>query len=317
MLKTIIAAAAAVLSVAPVAAQEYPNKRITFIVPYAPGGATDVSARILAQALQDAWKQPVIVENKPGGGGITGNDFVAKAAPDGYTVLVGITHVIQAPALGMKLPYDAFKNLAPITAVGISTIVFSVPMASPSKTMQEFVAHAKAGKYSYGSFGNATTSHLYGELLKKQTGIDMTHVPYRGSALATNDVIGGQVQGAFLDYTTVGAHVHGGKVRALAVGGEKRNPFLPDVPSMGELGFQGYEAEGWVGVFVPGGTPAPIVKKLSDELARIIQSKDGSERIKNTGLVPVGNTAEDYAVMLKKDYDRWKTTAEIAGVKAE
>lgn len=183
--------------------------------------------------------------------------------------------------------------------------------------MAEFVAAAKAGKFSYGSFGNATTSHLYGELLKKQTGIDMTHVPYRGSAPLTNDVIGGQVQGAFIDYTTVGAHVHAGKVRALAVGGEKRNPFLPDVPSMAEIGFQGYEAEGWVGVFVPGGTPAPIVKKLSDELARIIKSKEGGDKIKGTGLVPGGNSAEDYAVMLKKDYERWRTTAETAGVRAE
>lgn len=318
MFRKSIAAFAAVFCLAGTAsAQEYPSRRITFVVPYPPGGATDVSARILAQALSESWKQTVIVENKPGGGGIVGNDFVAKAAPDGYTVLVGITHVIQAPTLGIKLPYDPFKNLAPITQVGISTIVFCVPAASPAKTMAEFVALAKDGKYSYGSFGNATTSHLYGELLKKKTGIDMTHVPYRGSAPLTNDVIGGQVQGAFIDYTTVGAHVHAGKVRALAVGGEQRNPFLSDVPSMGEIGFPGFEAEGWVGVFVPGGTPAPIVKKLSDELARIIKSPEGAERIKATGLVPVGNSADVYGEVLRRDYERWRVTAETAGVKAE
>ncbi len=322
--RTMQGAAVAALSVlcaafSPAAsAQDYPNRRITFVVPYAPGGATDVSARILAQKLSESWKQQVIVENKPGAGGIVGNDLVAKAPGDGYTVLIGITHVIQAPTLGIKLPYDPFKDLKAITQVGISTIVFAVPVASPHKTMAEFIAGMKLpGNHSYGSFGNATTSHLYGELLKKKNGIDMTHVPYRGSALLTNDVIGGQVAGAFIDYTTVGGHVHGGKVRALAVGGEKRNPFLPDVPTMGELGHPGYEAEGWVGVFVPGTTPDAIVKKLSDELARIINSPDGAEKVKATGLVPVGNSAEVYTEVLRKDYDRWRITAETAGVKAE
>ena len=172
-------------------AQSYPDRRITFVVPYPAGGATDVSARLLANKLAEAWKQPVVVENKSGGGGVVGNDFVAKAQPDGYTVLVAITQIIQAPSLVSKLPYDVFKDLAPVTQVALSTIVLTVPDAQPIKSVKELVDHAKAnpGKYPYGSFGNATTSHLYGELLKKNAGIDMTHVPYRGAAPLVNDLL--------------------------------------------------------------------------------------------------------------------------------
>lgn len=299
-------------------AQDYPSRRITFVVPYPPGGATDVAARILAQSLSERWKQTVTVENRAGGGGgIVGNDFVAKSEPDGYTVLIGITNVIQAPAVGTKLPYDPFKDLAPVTQVALSTIVFCVPAASPAKTMQDFIAEAKKGKLSYGSFGNATTSHLFGELIKKKAGFEMTHVPYRGAAPLTNDVIGGQVDGGYIDYTTAGPQIQAGKVRALAVGGEKRSPILPDVPTMGELGFQGFEAEGWVGVFVPAATAAPIVKKLSDELASIIKSPEVAEKIKATGLVPVGNSFEEFNAVLRRDYERWRVTAETAGVSAE
>lgn len=314
-----LCAAAIIVTAAPVSAQTYPDRRITFVVPYPPGGSTDVAARLLAQKLSESWKQPVVVENKSGGGGIVGNDIVAKATPDGYTVLIGITHVIQAPTLGIKLPYDPFKDLAPVTQVALSTIVFSVPAKSPDRTMKDFVATVKAspGKSSYGSFGNATTSHLYGELLKKITGIDMTHVPYRGAAPLTNDVVGGQVIGGFIDYTTVGPQIAAGTVRALAVGGEKRNPNLPDVPTMAEQGYPGFEAEGWVGIFVPAATPKDIVKKLSDELAKIITSPEGTEKIKSVGLLPVGNSAETFAAVLRKDFERWTQVSNTAGVKAE
>src|SRR5689334_24743092 len=172
-------------------ADSYPSRRITFVVPYPAGGATDVLARLLANKLQESWKQTVLVENKSGGGGVVGNDFVAKAQPDGYTVLVAITQIIQAPSLVAKLPYDVFKDLAPVTQVALSTIVLTVPEAQPIKSVKELVDLAKAnpGKLPYGSFGNATTSHLYGELLKKKAGIDMTHVPYRGAAPLLNDLL--------------------------------------------------------------------------------------------------------------------------------
>src|SRR5256885_6387980 len=224
------------------AADPYPSRRITFVVPYPAGGATDVLARLLANKLQESWKQTVLVENKSGGGGVVGNDYVAKAQPDGYTVLVAITQIIQAPSLVAKLPYDVFKDLAPVTQISLSTIVLVVPEAQPVKSVKELVDLAKAnpGKLPYGSFGNATTSHLYGELLKKNADIDMTHVPYRGSSPLLNDMLGNTVNAAFVDLTTASAQINAGKIRALAVGGEKRRTQLPNVPTLAELGYPGF-----------------------------------------------------------------------------
>ena len=298
----------------------YPSKRITFVVPYAPGGATDVSARLLGNKLSEAWKQTVVIENKPGGGGLIGNDFVAKAPADGYTVLVAITQIIQAPSLFAKLPYDVFKDLAPVSQVALSTVVLTVPVAQPFKTVKELVDAAKAnpGKFPYGSFGNATTSHLYGELLKKDAGIDMTHVPYRGSSPMLNDLLGNQVTAGFIDLTTGGAQIAAGKIRALAVSGSKRRTFLPDTPTMAELGYQGFEAEGWVGIFVPAATPKPIVDKLSAELDRIIRTDvEVGQKLEAVSLVPVGGTAEQFAAVIRKDAAIWADVAKAGGVKGE
>lgn len=303
----------------PASAQSYPNRRITFVVPYPAGGATDVSARLLASKLSESWKQPVVVENKSGGGGVVGNDFVAKAPPDGYTVLIAITQIIQAPSLVSNLPYDVFKDLAPVTQVGLSTIVLTVPETRPIKSVKELIELAKAnpGKLPYGSFGNATTSHLYGELLKKKADIDMTHIPYRGSAPLLNDLLGNQVAAAFVDLTTAGSQINAGKIRALAVGGEKRRSQLPDVPTLAELGFSGFEAEGWVGIFVPAATPKDIVAKLSAELARIIASPEGIAGLEAVSLLPVGGSAETFEAVLRRDHARWADVVKAVGVKAE
>jgi tripartite-type tricarboxylate transporter receptor subunit TctC len=300
-------------------ADSYPSRRITFVVPYAAGGATDVSARLLANKLSEAWKQNVVVENKSGGGGVVGNDYVAKAQPDGYTVLVAITQIIQAPSLVAKLPYDVFKDLAPVTQVGLSTIVLTVPDAQPVKSVKELVDLAKAhpGKLPYGSFGNATTSHLYGELLKKTADIDMTHVPYRGSSPLLNDMLGNTVNAAFVDLTTASAQINAGKIRALAVGGEKRRTQLPDVPTLGELGYPGFEIEGWIGIFVPAATPKDIVTKLSSELARIIASPEGVAGLEALSLVPVGGSAETFEKVLRRDYAKWADVVKATGVKGE
>ena len=300
-------------------AQSYPNRRITFVVPYPAGGATDVSARLLANKLSEAWKQPVVVENKSGGGGVVGNDLVAKAQPDGYTVLIAITQIIQAPSLVSNLPYDVFKDLAPVTQVALSTIVLTVPEARPVKSVKELIELAKAnpGKLPYGSFGNATTSHLYGELLKKNANIDMTHIPYRGSAPLLNDLLGNQVAAAFVDLTTAGAQINAGKIRALAVGGEKRRSQLPEVPTLAELGFPGFEAEGWVGIFVPAATPKDIVTKLSAELARIIASPEGVAGLEAVSLLPVGGSAETFEAVLRRDHARWADVVKAVGVKGE
>ena len=300
-------------------ADSYPSRRITFVVPYAAGGATDVSARLLANKLSEAWKQNVVVENKSGGGGVVGNDYVAKAQPDGYTVLVAITQIIQAPSLVAKLPYDVFKDLAPVTQVGLSTIVLTVPEQQPIKSVKELVDLAKAdpGKLPYGSFGNATTSHLYGELLKKNANIDMTHVPYRGSSPLLNDMLGNTVNAAFVDLTTASAQINAGKIRALAVGGEKRRTQMPDVPTLGELGYPGFEIEGWIGIFVPAATPKDIVTKLSSELARIIASPEGVAGLEALSLVPVGGSAETFEKVLRRDYAKWADVVKATGVKGD
>jgi tripartite-type tricarboxylate transporter receptor subunit TctC len=303
----------------PASADSYPSRRITFVVPYAAGGATDVSARLLANKLSEAWKQNVVVENKSGGGGVVGNDYVAKAPPDGYTVLVAITQIIQAPSLVAKLPYDVFKDLAPVTQVGLSTIVLTVPDQQPIKSVKELVDLAKAnpGKLPYGSFGNATTSHLYGELLKKNANIDMTHVPYRGSSPLLNDMLGNTVNAAFVDLTTASAQINAGKIRALAVGGEKRRTHMPDVPTLGELGYPGFEIEGWIGIFVPAATPKDIVTKLSAELARIIASPEGVAGLEALSLVPVGGSAETFEKVLRRDYAKWADVVKATGVKGD
>ena len=300
------------------AADAYPSRRITFVVPYPAGGATDVLARLLANKLQESWKQTVLVENKSGGGGVVGNDYVAKAQPDGYNVLVAITQIIQAPSLVAKLPYDVFKDLAPVTQIALSTIVLVVPEAQPIKSVKELVDYAKAnpGK-PYGTFGNATTSHLYGELLKKTAGIDMTHIPYRGSAPLTNDLLANTVTAAFVDLTTANAQIKAGKLRPLAVGGEKRRTQLPNVPTLGELGYPGFEIEGWIGVFVPAGTPKDIVAKLSTELARIIASPEGVAGIEALSLIPVGGTAEAFDKALRRDLARWADVVKATGVKGD
>jgi tripartite-type tricarboxylate transporter receptor subunit TctC len=300
------------------AADAYPSRRITFVVPYPAGGATDVLARLLANKLQESWKQAVVVENKSGGGGVVGNDNVAKAQPDGYTVLVAITQIIQAPSLVDKLPYDVFKDLTPVTQAALSTIVLVVPEQQPFKSVKELVDYAKAnpGK-PYGTFGNATTSHLYGELLKKVANIDMTHIPYRGSAPLTNDLLANTVTSAFQDLTTASSQIKAGKLRALAVGGEKRRKALPDVPTMGELGYPGFEIEGWLGVFVPSATPKEIVAKLSEELARIIASPEGVAGLETLSLVPVGGSAETFEKVLRRDYEKWADVVKATGVKGD
>jgi tripartite-type tricarboxylate transporter receptor subunit TctC len=299
-------------------ADTYPSRRITFVVPYPPGGATDVLARLLANKLSESWKQTVVVENKSGGGGVVGNDNVAKAQPDGHTVLVAITQIIQAPSLVPKLPYDVFKDLAPVTQIALSTIVLVVPEQQPFKSVKELVDYAKAnpGK-PYGTFGNATTSHLYGELLKKVANIDMTHIPYRGSAPLTNDLLANTVTAGFVDLTTASAQIKAGKLRALAVGGEKRRKAMPDVPTMAELGYPGFEIEGWLGVFVPAATPKEIVTKLSDELARIIASPEGVAGIESLSLIPVGGSADAFDKALRRDLDKWADVVKQTGVKGE
>jgi tripartite-type tricarboxylate transporter receptor subunit TctC len=212
----------------------YPSKPIRLVVPYPAGGGTDTVGRMIGQRLAEAWGQPVVVDNKPGASGMLGNDTVAKAAPDGYTVLLAITALIQSPSLYKRMPYDVNKDFTPVSLIAKSSDLFVVPNRVPASTLREFVALAKAGKLSYGSYGNGTSSHLHGELLRQQTGVELTHIPYKGAAPLLNDLLGGQVDSAFVDVTSAYPYLTSGKFKILGITGTQRYKAIPNVPTFAE-----------------------------------------------------------------------------------
>lgn len=299
-------------------AGKYPEKVIRMVVPYPAGGGTDIIGRTVANHLSQAWGVPVIVENKPGASGTIGNDVVAKAAPDGYTLLLAITAMIQAPALYAKLPYEV-SDLAPVSQLAMSSDLFVVPSNSPAKSLKEFIelAKAKPGSMQVGNYGNGTSSHIHGELLKMKTGIDLVSVPYRGAAPLMNDALGGQLSSAFVDVSSANAHLKSDRIRILAITGMRRHPALPDVPTFAELGIDGYEANGWFGTFVPKGTPAGIVEKLAGEIQRIIATPEVAARLSDMGLRPVGSTPRELADAIAVDMPRWGRVIKDAGIKLD
>jgi tripartite-type tricarboxylate transporter receptor subunit TctC len=280
----------------------YPSQPIHFVVPYPAGGATDVLARTVAQKLGEAWGQTVIVENKAGASGTIGNAMVARAPADGYTVLIGITALIQQPAMMDKLPYDPLKDFAPVTLIARSPSMLAVPADSPVKSLKEFIALAKSNpaKYSsYGSYGAGTSSHIQGELFKAQAGLDLTHVPFSGSAPLITNLVGGQVPAAFVDSASARPFLK--SMRPLAVTGTQRTPGLPDVPTFLELGYQSFDPYGWFGVLLPAATPAAIVQKMSAEINRIVHLPDVSAKIEALGLQVAGGKPEEVQKILRSD----------------
>jgi tripartite-type tricarboxylate transporter receptor subunit TctC len=302
-----------------VASATYPSKQIRIIVPYPAGGGTDIIARAISAPLAQAWGVPVIVENKPGASGITGNDIVAKAPPDGYTILLGITAMIQTPALYGKLPYDVLKDFAPISQVALSSDFFMVQSTSTAKTLAEFIAQAKAqpGKFNYGNYGNGTSSHMHGEMFKVAGGIDIAGVPYKGASPLVNDMLGGQISSAFIDVTSANPHLKSDKIRILAITGTQRHPALPEVPTFTELGHKGFESNGWFSAFAPAGTPKPIVDKLSAEIRKILASPAVNSRLTGMGLRPVGSTPEELAAVMVNDLPRWSKIVKDANIKLD
>lgn len=283
-------------------AQAYPGKPVKIVVPYPPGGATDILGRMVAAKLQEMWGQPVTVENKPGASGVLGNDFVAKSAPDGLTVLLAITAIVQNATL-MKLPYDPYKDFIPVSQLSSSTSLLVVRNDLPVNTVAEYAALIKSqpGKHAYGSYGNGTSSHIQGENFKALTKTDLAHVPYKGAAPMMNDLLGGQVSMAFVDAGTGRAFILGGKVKALAVTGTERLDMAPKAPTFTELHMPGFEPKGWFGFFVPAGTPGAVVNKLSADLQKVTKMADVAKRIDDLGQDPVGSTPEQFAALIKKD----------------
>ena len=306
------------LAVPAFAQPQYPDRPIRVIVTFAAGSATDITARIAAQKLNESLGVPVTVENIPGAGGSVGLDRLAKAAPDGYTLgWIANGALTIAPGLQPKLPYDSARDFAPISQVLATASILAVNNDLPAKSLQELIALAKAqpGKLSYATPGVGTPQHIGGELLKSMTGIEITHVPYRGALFA--DVIGGRVPITLQNMGAILPVVREGKLRGLAVTSLKRSPGIPDLPAVAELGYPSFEATSWFALLAPAGTPAPIVGKLHQEITRIVAQRDIRERFTQLGLDTVGGTPEGLAAIIKSDIVKWTKVIKDAGIKAE
>ena len=317
----VLALCAAAVPFAPqAAAQAWPSKPITYVVPFPAGGTTDVLARIIGQKLGPALGTTIVVENKPGAGGNVGSEFVARAAPDGYTILGGTisSHSINV-SLYPKLPYDPVTSFQPITLIGTNPNILVVPASSPYKSVQDVTAalKAKPGSLSYASAGNGTSQHLSAELYKFLAGIDMVHIPYKGSGPAIQDVMGGQVPMMFDTSVVAGPHIESGRLRALAVTSGKRASAFPNVPTMAESGVPGYDVVSWQAIFAPAGTPKPIVDRLHAELAKILQDPEVRDRLAKLGLDPSGMTPAELTAFQRTEIDKWAKVIKAANIKID
>jgi tripartite-type tricarboxylate transporter receptor subunit TctC len=314
---------AAVLLIASAGAlsQDYPQRAVRIIVPYPPGSGTDIVARLLGQRVGESWGQPMVVENRPGAGAIVGVDAVAKAAPDGYTIGIADTGPLAInPALYPKLPYDPLRDLAPVIEVAKLPFVLVAHPSLGVSSVAELIAAAKRepGRINYASVGNGSGVHLATELFKKQAGIDLVHIPYKGSAPALNDVVAGTTPVMFVNLLSGLPHVKSGRLRALAVATGARLRALPEVPTIAEAGVPGYEFQTWFGVVAPGGTPAPLVERLNAELRRVLSLADIRERLLNEGgMQPVGGSAAEFAALIAGEKERWGRLVKETGARVD
>lgn len=291
------------------AATNYPARPIKIVVPFAPGGTTDMLARLVGQRLTQSWGQPVVIENKPGAGATLGADMVAKSAPDGYTLLMGAAHHTIAQQVYAKIPYHFDRDFAPITMVAMVPNMVVVNSEVPAKNIAEFIALAKTqpGKLNYGSAGAGTAHHLIGEMFKLRAGVDLVHVPYKGSAPAVADLLSGQVQLMFDTVTSGLPQVKAGKLRALAVTTAKRSSAMPDVPSLSETALPGFDVGTWFGLLAPAATPTAIVQKLNAEIVKIIQQPDVRKQMLEAGSEPMGNTSQQMAAQIKAELEAFES----------
>jgi len=305
---------------APVAlAQAYPAKAIRVIVPSSPGGGTDILARVIAARLTEAWGQQVVVENRAGAGQMIGIELAAKAAPDGYSLLMAASTLAINPVMYKKVPYDALRDFAPITqAAALPNILVAHP-SLPVKNVKELVALAKArpGQLVYASAGHGTSPHLSFELFLYMTGTKMIHVPYKGTGPGAVDTVAGQVQLMMPNLLTALPHVKSGRLRALGVTSAKRSAGVPDVPTIAQAGVPGYEAIQWYGLLAPAGTPREIVTKLHGEIVKILAAPDTREKLSSDGAEPVGSTPEQFAAFIRAETDKWGKVVKAAGIQPE
>jgi tripartite-type tricarboxylate transporter receptor subunit TctC len=305
------------LAVAPAAAQTWPAKPVRLIVPFSPGGSTDITARILAQKLTDAWRQQVIVDNRAGAGGNIGAEAVARAAPDGYTLLLATTGVMSINMyLYRSLAYDAARDLAPVTQIGALPLILVVHPSLPAKSVKELIAIAKAkpGALTYASSGVGGATHMTAELFRMMAGVDIVHVPYKGSGQALVDLVSGQVVVAFDQIVSSMPHVEAGKLRALAVTSAKRFASVPRLPTIAESGVPGYDAISWNGIAAPAATPAAILGRIQGDVARALALPDIRERFAKDGIEPVGSTPEQFAAHIRSEREKWGKVVKAAGI---
>jgi tripartite-type tricarboxylate transporter receptor subunit TctC len=301
-------------------AQTFPSRPITIVVPFPPGGVTDPVARMAGQKVTESTGQPVVVDNRPGGGGLIGAEIVKRAAPDGHTLFFGHfgTHAVN-PYLYSKLPYDAVKDFQPITLLISTLSILVVPAESPAKTLTELIQYGrtKPGGLNYASQGIGSGGHLLGEMMKARTGLNMTHVPYRGSAPAVADLLAGRGDLFFDALITSGPHVRDGKFRALGITSTKRHPLFPDVPTMAEAGMADMELDAWFGLFAPAGTPPAVVRKLNEEFVRAMKQPDVVKRFSEQGLDVMTNTPEEFAALIARDSARLGKVVKESGARAD
>lgn len=321
MIKPILASVAvAVTAICTTAlAQDYPSKPVTIVVPFSPGGATDIMSRTLAERLNARLGKPVLVENKPGAGTMIASDFVAKAAPDGHTFLLAASSLGIAPALYSKVNYDPIKDFTPISLVASVVHVMSVHPSVPAKNVSELITWAKANptKANYGSVGAGTSTHLESELFNTMAGIKMQHVPYKGSAPALVDLVSGNINVMIDAYASSKPFINDKKINLLAVTTAQRSKLLPDVPTVAESGLPGYEAMPWLGFVAPANTPAAIVNKIHAELSEVLKEPAVQERFQSLGLEIIGNTPSEFAGFLEKDIVKWAKVVKDSGAKAD
>lgn len=298
----------------------YPAKPIRLVVPFTPGGTSDILARTIGQKLSEAWGQPVVIDNVPGAGGSLGADKAARAAPDGYTLFMGhIGTLAVNPSIYPKLPYDPVKSFAPVAWVASVPNVLVVHPSVPAKSVQELVALAKAkpGQLNYGSGGNGSAAHLATEYLKLQSRTFMVHVPYRGTAPAVTDLVGGQLQLMLTGAPAVMSFVKSGQLRALAVSSSKRLDALPELPTVAESGYKGFEADQWYGIVAPAGTPREIVLKLNAQINQALASAELKTRLQNEGAIATPTTPEAFGALIVREIARWKPVIEAGRIRAD
>jgi len=305
----------------PAAAQDaYPAKPIRFIVPFPPGGGTDIASRIIADRLVKNLGWTVVIENKPGAGGNIGADAIAKSAPDGYTIGMGQTSNLAInPTLYSKIPYSSPKDFAPVALVTATPMLVAVGQKAPYKNLAEYITAARAqpGAINFASAGSGTVGHLAGEILAQTAGVKIVHVPYKGASQALTDLIGGQVQSYFASATSVIEQVRAGKIRALAVTSAKRSPALPEVPTVAESGYPGFEAASWYGIVAPAGTPAPIIERLNAEIRKALQAQDVRDTLAREGGGAIGGSSAEFGSFLKSEVDKWSRAVKASGAKVE